>query len=98
MMNRQPSMADADPKDQRAQIRHPEAELLRLYGSHPLAFFGLAPKNMHFLAPGGAGLVNYQLTRKVAVVLGDPVCAPVAGAPNGKGYVSSGMKACLPQK
>src|SRR6516164_8535689 len=78
MMNRQPPIVDAGPKDQRAEIRHPEVELLRLYGSHPLAFFGLAPKNMHFLAPGGAGLVNYQLTRKVAVVLGDPVCAPEA--------------------
>lgn len=78
MMNRQPSIADADPKDQRAQFPHPEAELLRLYGSHPLAFFGLAPKNIHYMASGGAGLVNYQLTRKVAVVLGDPVCAPEA--------------------
>ena len=74
-MNRQPSIAEADPKD---QFPHPEAELLRLYGSHPLAFFGQAPKNRHFLAPGGAGLVNYQLMRKVAVVLGDPVCAPAA--------------------
>jgi len=74
MINRQPLIVDAGPKDQRAQIRHPEAELLRLYGSHTLAFFGLAPKNRHFLAPGGAGLVNYQLTHKAAVVLGDPVC------------------------
>jgi lysylphosphatidylglycerol synthetase-like protein (DUF2156 family) len=78
MINRQPPIVDADPKDQRAQIRQPEAELLRLYGSHTLAFFGLAPKNMHFLAPGGAGLVNYRLTHKVAVVLGDPVCPPGA--------------------
>ena len=78
MMNRLPLIVDAGPKDQRAQSRHPEAELLRLYGSHTLAFFGLAPKNRHFLAPGGAGLVNYQLTHKVAVVLGDPVCAPGA--------------------
>jgi phosphatidylglycerol lysyltransferase len=77
-MNKQAPIAVADPEDQHAQIHQPEAELLRLYGSHPLAFFGLAPKNMHFLAPGGAGLVNYQLTRKVAVVLGDPVCAPEA--------------------
>jgi phosphatidylglycerol lysyltransferase len=75
MINRRSSIVDDSPK---GQIRHPEAELLRLYGSHPLAFFGLAPKNRHFLAPGGAGLVNYQLTRKVAVALGDPVCAPEA--------------------
>ena len=74
-MNQQPSIADTDPQ---AQLPQPAAELLRLYGSHTLAFFGLAPKNRHFLAPGGAGLVNYQLMHKVAVVLGDPVCAPEA--------------------
>jgi lysylphosphatidylglycerol synthetase-like protein (DUF2156 family) len=77
-MNTQAPIADADPEDQQAQIHQPEAELLRLYGSHTLAFFGLAPKNRHFLVPGGAGLVHYQLMRKVAVVLGDPVCAPEA--------------------
>jgi lysylphosphatidylglycerol synthetase-like protein (DUF2156 family) len=77
-MNKQPPIADADPKDQHVRIHQPEAELLRLYGSHTLAFFGLAPKNRHYLASGGAGLVNYQLVRKVAVVLGDPVCAPSA--------------------
>src|SRR2546429_8290227 len=70
-MNTQPLIADADPKDQHAQIRNPAAELLRLYGDNSLAFFGLAPKNRQFLAPGEAGLVNYQLMRKVAVVLGD---------------------------
>ena len=73
-MKKQPPIADVDPKD----IHQPEAELLRLYGGHTLSFFGLAPKQRHFLAPGGTGLVNYQLTRKVAVVLGDPVCAPEA--------------------
>jgi lysylphosphatidylglycerol synthetase-like protein (DUF2156 family) len=77
-MNQQPSIADADPKDQHVRIHQPEAELLRFYGSHTLAFFGLAAKNRHFLAPGGAGLVNYQLVRKVAVVFGDPVCLPEA--------------------
>jgi phosphatidylglycerol lysyltransferase len=73
-MNKQSPLADVDPKD----IHQPEVELLRLYGGHTLSFFGLAPKNRHFLAPGGTGLVNYQLMRKVAVVLGDPVCAPEA--------------------
>ena len=73
-MNKQPPIADVDPKD----IHQPEAELLRLYGGHTLSFFGLAPKHRHFLAPGGTGLVNYQLMRKAAVVLGDPVCAPEA--------------------
>src|SRR5258708_1724653 len=78
MMNRQLPRADADPVDQRAHVRHPEAELLRRYGSHTLAFLGLAHQNRHFLTPDGEGLVNYRLTRKVAVVLGDPVCAPSA--------------------
>ncbi|HEY6542060.1 MAG TPA: DUF2156 domain-containing protein [Ktedonobacteraceae bacterium] len=53
-----------------------EAELLRAYGSNSLAFFGQAPQNSHFLAPDGAGLVFYRLVNKVAIVLGDPVCAP----------------------
>jgi phosphatidylglycerol lysyltransferase len=75
MLNRRSSIVDDSSK---GQIRHPEAELLRLYGNHPLAFFGLAPKNRHFLAHGGTGLVSYQLMRKVAVVLGDPVSAPEA--------------------
>ncbi len=58
--------------------RHTEEELTCSYGSHPLAFFGLAPENEHFVAPNGEGLVNYRVTRGVAVVLGDPVCAPDA--------------------
>lgn len=58
------------------QARYREEELSSSYGSHTLAFFGLAPENLHFLAPDGAGLVNYRLTYNVAVVLGDPVCAP----------------------
>jgi len=74
MINKQPPRADSDPKD----MHQPEAALLRLYGAHTLSFFGLAPKQRHFLAPDGTGLVNYQLMHKVAVVLGDPVCAPEA--------------------
>ncbi len=58
------------------QARYREEELTRSYGSHNLAFFGLAPENLHFLTPDGAGLVNYRLAYNVAVVLGDPVCAP----------------------
>jgi phosphatidylglycerol lysyltransferase len=65
-------------KEQVVQVRHTEAELIRCYGGHTLAFFGLAPQNLHFLAPGGEGLVNYRLTNNVAVVLGDPVCASKA--------------------
>jgi phosphatidylglycerol lysyltransferase len=66
------------PKEQLAQACCTEAELIRFYGGHTLAFFGLAPENLHFLAPGGEGLVNYRLTSKVAVVPGDPICAPKA--------------------
>jgi phosphatidylglycerol lysyltransferase len=65
-------------KEQLAQACHPEEELTCSYGGHTLAFFGLAPENLHFLAPGGEGLVNYRVTNNVAVVLGDPVCAPEA--------------------
>jgi lysylphosphatidylglycerol synthetase-like protein (DUF2156 family) len=66
------------PKEQLAQARYPEAELIRSYGGHTLAFFTLAPENLHFLAPGAEGLVNYRLRSNVAVVLGDPVRAPEA--------------------
>ena len=60
---------------QMEQPAYTEAELIRYYGSHSLAFFGLSPENLHFLAPDGEGLVNYRLVNNVAVVLGDPVCA-----------------------
>lgn len=65
-------------KEQIAQASGVEEMLTCSYGSNTLAFFGLAPENMHFLAPDGEGLVNYRLTRDVAVVLGDPVCLPQA--------------------
>ncbi len=61
-----------------AQVDQPEAKLVRYYGAHTLAFFGLSSENLHFLAPCGEGLVNYRLANNVAVVLGDPVCAPEA--------------------
>lgn len=63
-------------EEQFVHARYREEELTSSYGSHTLAFFGLAPENLHFLSPDGAGLVNYRLTYNVAVVLGDPVCAP----------------------
>lgn len=66
------------PTEQIAPASTLEEKLTRSYGSHTLAFFGLAPENLHFLAPDGEGLVNYRLTGNVAVVLGDPVCAPHA--------------------
>jgi lysylphosphatidylglycerol synthetase-like protein (DUF2156 family) len=71
------------PKEQLAedfsiQATPREAELIRCYGAHTLAFFGLSPENLHFLAPGGEGLVNYRLANNVAVVPGDPICKPKA--------------------
>lgn len=78
MMNRQPPGADTEPVDQRVPFRHPEAELLRLYGSHSLAFFGLAEDFEQFLAPGEQGLITYRVVNRVAVALGDPLCAPQA--------------------
>lgn len=65
-------------EEQFTHDRYIEETLTHSYGGHTLAFFGLAPENLHFLAPNGEGLVNYRLTRNVAVVLGDPVCAPEA--------------------
>ena len=66
------------PKESLVRLRHPEAELIRDYGSHTLAFTGLSQQNLHFLTRDGGGLVNYRLSGNVAVVLGDPVCAPQA--------------------
>ena len=40
-------------EEQFASARHTEEELTRTYGSHTLAFFGLAPENLHFPAPDG---------------------------------------------
>lgn len=66
------------PKEPPVQAPDKEAALIRAYGRHSLAFLGLAPENLHFLAPGGTGLVNYRQVSNVAVVLGDPVCPPEA--------------------
>lgn len=65
-------------KEELVEVDDAKAELTRFYGNHTLAFFGLAPENLHFLTPGEEGLVNYRLESKVAVVPGDPVCAPEA--------------------
>jgi phosphatidylglycerol lysyltransferase len=78
MMKRQPPGADTDPVNQRAPLHYPESELLLLYGSHSLAFFGLAEDCEQFLAPGDWGVINYRVVNHVAVVLGDPMCAPQA--------------------
>lgn len=76
MMNRQLPGVDTELVSQRVPLHHPEAELLRRYGSHSLAFFGLAEEVEHFLAPGEQGLIAYRVVNRVAVVLGDPLCAP----------------------
>lgn len=76
--NEQLTLALDEVEEQFAQTRQTEEELTSSYGGHTLAFFGLAPENLHFLAPGGEGLVNYRLTRNVAIVLGDSVCTPQA--------------------
>lgn len=55
-----------------------EGELVRAYGGHSLAFFGLAAENARFMAPGGAGLISYRVVHNAAVMLGDPICAPEA--------------------
>ncbi|HLI08082.1 MAG TPA: DUF2156 domain-containing protein [Ktedonobacteraceae bacterium] len=65
-------------KEQLARSCHTEAELTYRYGGNSLAFFGLTPQNRHFLAPDGEGLVSYRLVNNVAIVPGDPVCAPEA--------------------
>ena len=66
---------DTPIQEPRAQANDRIAELTCAYGDHTLAFFGLAPENLHFLTPDGEGLINYRLVGKVAVVLGDPICA-----------------------
>src|SRR5260370_260246 len=78
MINIKENIVDIYSKEQLAQAYYTEAELIRNYGRNSLAFFGLSPENLHFLAPDGAGLVNYRLVSNVAVVLGDPVCAQKA--------------------
>jgi lysylphosphatidylglycerol synthetase-like protein (DUF2156 family) len=76
MITLQEKMIDISPRELLVQVSSREAELLRSYGNNSLAFFGLAPENRHFVAPNGTGLVSYRLVNTVAVVLGDPVCAP----------------------
>jgi lysylphosphatidylglycerol synthetase-like protein (DUF2156 family) len=65
-------------KDRLAHIRQKADELIYRYGNQTLSFFALAPENLRYLASNGEGLVSYRLTNNVAVVLGDPVCAPQA--------------------
>jgi lysylphosphatidylglycerol synthetase-like protein (DUF2156 family) len=79
MLKTQHDITNAHQDEQTTHICQTGAELIRNYGRNTLAFLGLALQNMHFLAPDGEGLVNYQLTSNAAIVLGDPICAPEAG-------------------
>ncbi|MBV9228582.1 MAG: DUF2156 domain-containing protein, partial [Chloroflexi bacterium] len=74
----QETLSDYQIQELLTRTDYRTAELTRSYGDHALAFFGLAPENLHFLTPDGEGLVNYRLIGKVAVVPGDPICAPEA--------------------
>jgi len=87
MIAKQEKIVDHCSIEQGVQAWHPEEELTRDYGSNSLAFFGQTPQNSHFLTPDGAGLVHYRLLNKVAIVLGDPVCAPETGAQVTQSYL-----------
>ena len=76
MMNIHPEEAAASAETERRCLEPYKRTLTRAYGCHSLAFLGLSPSNEHFLAPKAAGLVNYRVVNHVAVVLGDPACAP----------------------
>jgi phosphatidylglycerol lysyltransferase len=78
MIKIQHNVVDTYQKEQCTDVSPAEAELIRDYGNHSLAFLGLAPENVHHLTSDGDGLVNYRQTSKAAVVLGDPVCSPQA--------------------
>lgn len=59
-----------------AEARERATDLLYRYGSQAHSFFAFAPENLRHLALGGEGVVPYRLIGNVAVVLGDPLCAP----------------------
>ena len=88
MITIQEKIIDISPKELLDQVSSSEAELLRSYGNNSLAFFGLAPENRHFVAPNGTGLVYYRLVNNIAVVLGDPVCAPETVESVTKGFLA----------
>lgn len=78
MLKIQEKIEDLCLPESSSSVYSPQAELMRSYGGNSLAFPGLFPQNRHFLTPDRTGLVNYRVMNKVAVVLGDPVCAPEA--------------------
>ena len=63
-------------KERLLQARQRIMEILTRYGGQTLSFFALAPEMLHYQAAQGEGVVNYQLTGNIAVMLGDPACEP----------------------
>lgn len=57
------------------EMRARATDLLYRFGSQAHSFFAFAPDNLRHLIPG-EGVVPYRLIGNVAVVLGDPLCAP----------------------
>ena len=57
MLTIQQKIAHIYSMEQLAQAYRTEAELTRSYGNHALAFFGLAPENLHFMTPDGSPAV-----------------------------------------
>ncbi len=88
MMTIQEKILDLSSQEKHTLTTATEAALLTSYGTNSLAFFGLAPENRHFLAPRGSGFVSYRLVNNVAVVLGDPVCAPAAAEQVTKSFLA----------
>jgi phosphatidylglycerol lysyltransferase len=54
------------------------SELVGRYGQQTLAFFSLAPGNLHCMTADKEGLVSYRLANNVAVALGDCICSAQA--------------------
>ncbi len=65
-------------RERAEQIRQHSIELVRRFGYQTLSFFGMAKENLRYLHPAGEGVVHYRLVGDIAVVAGDPVCAPEA--------------------
>ena len=52
------------------------AALVARYGADALCHVHLHPDRSYLFAPDGDGFVSYALDRRVALLGGDPVCAP----------------------
>jgi lysylphosphatidylglycerol synthetase-like protein (DUF2156 family) len=65
-------------REKAEQMRQCSMELVRRFGYQTLSFFGLAEENLCYLHAANEGVVHYRLAGDVAVVPGDPLCAPEA--------------------